>query len=55
MITKKAYTEAYIVLETLDLLKELPYDFVQIIKSNVISNYNFYINKDVPVKFQVFL
>ena len=53
MITKKAYTEAYIVLETLDLLKELPYNFVQVIKSNIISNYKFYIDKDVPIKFQV--
>ena len=53
MITKKTYTETYIVLETLDLLKELPENVVQGIKNNVISDYRFYIDKDVPIKFQV--
>lgn len=53
MITKEAYTEAYIVLEALDLLKNLPQNVLDAIKNNIIPNYNFYIDKDVPVKFQV--
>jgi len=53
MITKEAYTEAYIVLEALDLLKNLPQNVLDAIKNNIIPNYKFYIDKDVPVKFQV--
>lgn len=53
MITRKAYTETYIVLETLDLLKKLPQNVLDAIRSNIIPDYNFSIDKDVPVKFQV--
>lgn len=53
MITKEAYTETFIVLETLDLLKNLPQNVLDAIKNNIIPNYKFYIDKDVPIKFQI--
>ena len=53
MISKKAYTEAYIALESLNLLEDLPSSLVEEMKKNIIPNYDFQINKDIPVKFQI--
>lgn len=46
-------TETYIILETLGLLKDLPQSILDAIKNNVIQNYKFNIDKDIPVKFQI--
>lgn len=52
MTQSKVYTEAYIVLEKLNLLNELPQNLQELIKENYDNNINFTYDDLLPLEYQ---
>lgn len=49
---KRAYTETLVILEALNLIDELPYELIQVMKNNSDKNWEFDFDKNLPFENQ---
>ena len=52
-ISKKAYSETYIILKELELLNDLPDEVKQNLINNKANNYKFSFNQEIPLYEQI--